>query len=469
MSKVTSTADPTPGLVNLDLDLDVAHKIIKLAEKHGAADVEVLMVKDIYTGFSIENNSINFSSSGIEVGMGIRVIKDRRLGFGFCTDLALVENAVRNAIETSKLAKESLLEFNAKTKVNQIRSIFDPSLLELTVMDGLAIADQLITASTEHDSRVIVTGGGLGYGGGAVAIVTSTGYEFEYQATGINGGVSTLVKDKTISTGFEYEQSRRNNIDFREVGRTAAELAVMGQNPSKVEPGKYTIMFAPHALAQLLEFTVIPSLYGEPANKGETVYSGRVGEKVSSQEFTFIDDGTLENGINTAPIDDEGTPCQKNVLIEKGILKNYLFDLVSGLEFKQPSTGNAVRAEAVGSGRSYKAPPKTKALNFTIDGRHRPRGILVSDLDRALIIHDVLGAHTANPASGDFSVNSPTLFKINKGELAGPGKQVMLSGNMPELLDNITAIGDDIKDVGGGLSPVAVRIPSIVIEDVKII
>ena len=453
------------------LDLDIGHKVLKLAEKLGAAEAEVFMIKAAATDFSIEKNSVKFASSSTEFGMGIRVIIDKRLGFGFCTDLPHAEQSIKNALCTAKLGKELEFGFISESEHREISSIFDKTVLELTVADGLDRTHELISACIEIDNRIIIPGGGVGYGGGSVALLTSNNIELEYKGTGIYGGVSTILKDKTTSTGFDSDHSRRNDLDYSTIGKHAAKLALDGQNPKTVDSGEYPIIFTPEAISELLEFTVLPGLYGEQAMKGETFYSNRLGEQVAPENISLIDDGTLEKGINTAPIDDEGTPTQSTILVENGILKKYLFDRLSALEFNEISTGNANRAEGFGGGRSYKTTPKTKVQNFTIKSKSdtKPVETLISEIKNGLVIHELLGAHTANSASGDFSVNSPTLFKITNGELSAAGKQVMVSGNMGRLLERIRAIGNDYKNMGGGLTPVAFRIPSILIDDVKII
>jgi PmbA protein len=464
---INRSSDLTPEEITLDLDEGL--KIIKLAEKSGAHSVEVFIIKGVDSNFSIENDTVNFSSSSSEFGVGIRIIKDKHLGFGYCTNLSQTEVAIKNALNATKLTKKQDFDFPYSKKPQNFPSIYDKSILELPVKDGLEFSKILIESVKEVDNRVIVTGGGVGYGGGVVGIVNSNGLEIEYKGTGIFGGVSTLLRDKTVSTGFEYDYSRNNDIKLEKVGKLAAELAIKGQDPVKLEPGIYDVMFTPHALTELLEFSVIPGLYGEQANKGETAYSGKLGEEVVSNDISVIDDGILENGINTVPIDDEGTPSQRSVLVENGILKSYLFDALSAKEFNTDSTGNAVRAENLGSGKSYKAVPKTKATNFTIEGNNKQLDELMGDLKLAVNIHQLLGAHTANQASGDFSVNSPNLFLIENGEVTKACKQVMISGNMPKLMKQITGLGDDYKNVSGGLTPIASRLPSVVIEKVKII
>ena len=396
----TPPAPEERSLEDIVLNLDDAHKLIELAEKLGATETEVFMIKAVSTDFSIEKDTVKFASSGTEFGMGIRLIKEKHLGFGYCTSPSNAEQAIKNALSTAKLGKTLEFEFIKKDALCEMQSIFDSKILELTVEEGLQSAHQLITASKELDERIIITSGGVGYGGGSIALVTSDGVELGYRGTGIYAGISTLLKDKTVSTGFEFAHARRNDIDYSKIGTLAAELALNGQNPEVVEPGKYPVIFTPEAISELLEFTIIPALYGEQAMKGETFYSKLVGEQVIAPEISFIDDGTLENGINTAPIDDEGTPTNRTILVENGILKRYLFDSISALEFHENSTGNAMRTEGIGGGRSFRALPKTKAQNFMVCGRTKPRDALISELDNGLVIYELLGAHTANPASG---------------------------------------------------------------------
>ena len=456
---------------DIALNLDDAHYLLKLADKLGASDAEVFMIKAAGTDFSIEKDVVKFASSSTEFGIGIRVIKEKCTGFGYCTSVDHAEQAVKNALSITKLQKATEFEFIPKQQYNKIPSIFDDSIINLTVTDGLAGINQLITASKEVNDQISVTGGGIGYGGGTVALVTSAGVELEYRATGIFGGVSTLLRDKTVSTGFEFASSRKNDLNYSEIGRIAAELAINGQNPQPVEPGNYPVIFTPEAIAELIESTIIPGLYGEQAMKGETFYSNKIGTSVAPNQISFIDSGILENGINTAPWDDEGTPSQETILMENGVLKRYLYDRNSAVEFNESSTGNGMRTEGYNSNRSYRAIPKTKGSNFLVTSKDKciPKEDLICEQKNGLIIHELLGAHTANPASGDFAVNSPMLFKIKDGSIEAAAKQVMISGNMAQLIKQIIALGDDFKTVSGGLSPVAFRIPSIAIDKVKII
>jgi PmbA protein len=155
-------------------------------------------------------------------------------------------------------------------------------------------------------------------------------------------------------------------------------------------------------------------------------------------------------------------------LIKNGILKGFMFDIDTASKFDTQSTGNGLRCERWATSRSYKAPPKTVCRNFVVEGNSKKVEDLISEVENGLLVYEVLGAHTSNPASGDFSVNSSSLFKIEKGEVAYPVKSAMLSGNLPECLKKVRGIGDDYKHKTGGLSPVGFYIPTYCLDGVTV-
>jgi len=459
--------------VNLDTELSEARKLIELGLKLGADEIELFLLKSGGTSFSIEKNAVGFASSGLDFGLGIRVIKDKRIGFSYCSKLDLAEPAIKQAIDISKLGKVSDLSFPTTTKdiAPSINNIFDPKVPALTPEDGLEKVSELIDSAKEVNNDINVAGGGVGFGEDRIAILNSNGLEIMDKGTGIYGGVSTVLepKDGDVATGFEYIESRIFNYDFSDIGRIGAELAVASQNPKKIESKTMDVVFTPYAFIHLLEYTIIPALYGEPARKGESVYSGKIGDQVTIPDVSWYDDGTLENGLNSGAVDDEGVPSRKAELVKDGILKNYLYDLGTATEFETESTGNAQRAERLGSSTSYKVPPSTKGRNFVMEAKnHVSYDTLISEVQDGILVYDIMGAHTANPASGDMSVNSTILFKIDKGEVTHPCKQVMLSGNVPELMKNIVALADDFRFLSGGLTSISAKLPSVRIGNVKV-
>jgi PmbA protein len=166
-------------------------------------------------------------------------------------------------------------------------------------------------------------------------------------------------------------------------------------------------------------------------------------------------------------MDEEGHPSRKNVLVEDGILKMFLYDEFSAIESGMKSTGNALHADRMESGTTYKVPPTTCARNIMFNGPTMSEEEMIRSTKNGVLVLDVLGAHTANRASGDFSVAIYSGYAIKDGELAYPLKGGMIGGNMPQMLAGI-ALADNFKLVGAGMSPASGYVPSVRFENVRV-
>lgn len=448
--------------------LGIAEKIVRIALNKKAEQSEVFIMKSKGTSLSIEKNSLGFSSSGEDFGIGIRVVKDNGIGFSYCTDISKAEKSIEQALKSSKLTKVKNYEFPYPQKTKKIKNLFDKKIIDFSVEDCLDNIKTIIESAKEVNKDIIISNGGISYGEICNAIANSNKLAMEEKGTGIVCNAITVLKKKTISTGFEFSFSRTFNSKFEEIGRNAGEMALNAQNPKSSEQKSQAVIFTPYALGAIMEFATVPTFYGDSANKGESVYSNKIGKEVCSENLTLIDDATYEGGLCSSSFDDEGEPSKKTILVEDGILKNFLYDNLKAKEYNSEPTSNAVRCERFSTSRTYKALPSIKSRNFIIHGKTTKYEELIKDTKEGILVYDILGAHTVNPASGDFSVNSSIVFKIKKGEIAYPLKPIMLSGNFPNCLKNVSQIGNDFKILGGSLSTVSFVIPSLKIENVKI-
>ncbi|MDI6916236.1 MAG: TldD/PmbA family protein [Thermoplasmatales archaeon] len=448
--------------------IDIGKKILNMALKLGADEAEIFLVKNSGTSFSIERNSVNFASSNMSYGIGIRILKNKKIGFAFCTKEAQAEKAVKNALSSSKLGKETKFIFPEPGKTKKIENLYDKKIVEISPEEGEGFVKDIVETALDVDKNIIISSGGVGYSEEHLAIVNSKGIEIEDKGTGIGGSATAVLKKKNTATGFEILSSRMLDIDFNIVGKNAAGLAVKTLNPRKCGSKNMTVLFTPYALSSLLEFTTIPALYADKVHKGESIYSNRIGEAVSSEILTVVENGSMPNGLNSAIADDEGIPSKRTELIKNGVLKNYLYDVLTSAEYDKESTGNAVRSEKWSSSRTFKTMPSIKSRNFIINGKTEKIEKLISGVKEGILVYDAMGAHTSNPASGRFSINSSILFKIEKGEIVYPVKQVMISGNMGDCLKNVSGIGDDFRKLPGGLSTVSVIAPTVRVENVRV-
>jgi len=448
--------------------LDCARRIVEAALDKGADEAEVFSLKGEGTGLAIERNIISSISGGAEQGIGIRVLKDGKLGFSYCTDESKSKEAISRALSISKLGRESDFTFPEPEKSRPVEKLFDERIAKYSAEEALEATSGLVEIALGVHPDIIVSRGGVGFGWGSFVVANSKGLEVESTGTYIGAGVYTVLKGEDMSTGFMDFSSRIFNIDFDVIGREASELAVKGQGARKVDTKEMDVVLTPDAASNLMEFLIAPALYGEAAHKGESVYSEKLDEIVAHESLSIVDDGALPGGLNSAEADDEGVSSKRTELISKGVLKGFLYSQGTALEYGEKNTANAMRAERLSSSRNYKSPPTVKARNIVVEGECRKVDELIGDVKEGVLVYDVLGAHTANPASGDFSVNSSMIFKIESGEVAHPIKSAMLAGNFPEALKNLKGIGDDYKLVSGGLTPISFHIPSMSLEGIRV-
>jgi PmbA protein len=451
--------------------LGMVQRAVDKALQLDADQVEAFAMLGRDTSFSVKRNRLEFGSQHEDFGIGIRVLKDRRIGFSYCTSDKGAAGAVSNAIDISWHSKplDGSVEnaFALDTKLSEAARVFDSKIFEMDPGHAAEMARQLIDAA-ESVEKSLNLSGGAGYGVGRIAIANSNGLHAESARTFLSGGIWAMYKGESASVGSEWKSSHVMDIDFQEIGRTAADLALAGRGPRRLEKTDLPVVFHQDALSNMLEFITCPSMVGPTFQKGESVYSGRMSERVASELLDMRDDALLPNGPNTDIMDDEGVPSTSTSLLQAGVLNGAVYDNASSQSYGVQPTGNALRSEQWSSSRSFKAMPKASIRNLVIGGKTISKEKLMAEVGEGIYVHEVLGAHTSNPASGDFSVSVPQLFKIENGEVAHPLKQVMLGGNWPKALENIIAIGDDHKGMKGHLSPVGLHIPTMAVGGIKI-
>jgi PmbA protein len=254
--------------------------------------------------------------------------------------------------------------------------------------------------------------------------------------------MDTIARAADVATGSEFFISRSYQPSLEEVGRAAAEMACSSLGGVKAESGTFDVLLRPLAMAELLEYTLLPALAADDVQKGRSSLRGRVGEKISSESLVIADDGLVPGGMDSSAFDGEGVPSQRTVLIDGGILKGYIYDSYTAGKEGVPSTGNAVRS-------GYSDVPRVGNRNLIVSSPDA-RDLLAET--KGYLVNGLIGAHTANPISGDFSVEAKNAFLIAPGEEAKPIRSLMLAGNFFELLKDIE-IGRDVRAIGAIVTP----------------
>ena len=445
--------------------LAIAKKAVDAGTAPGV-QCEAFVQKSRHTSITVEGGNVTFGSMDGDYGVGIRAIKDRRAGYAYCSNETL-DYGIKQAIAATKFSKPGDYAFHDDTNYSGARSLFDNHVASMVPEDGISLARDMVEGAS-YDERALPSRGGIGFGTVAMAVANSLGVAVIDEGTFINGSIMSVIKENgMVANGDDYEMSRFLDFNFERIGHTATERAASQLNQKGVETATMAVIMRPNAAFDILCNTVAPALYGSAVKKNESVYVNRIGQQVAAPGLTLMDDGTFNKGLNTFAMDEEGYPSQKNLLIEDGVLKMFLYDEFSAIESGVAPTGNAMHADRLESSTTYKVPPTTGARNIILRGETMSEEEMIKDTKNGVLVLDVLGAHTSNRASGDFSVAIYAGYAIKDGELAYPLKGGMIGGNMPRMLMDAT-LADNYKAVGSGLSPATGYIPSIKFENVHV-
>lgn len=431
--------------------------------KKGAQEAEAYVYEGQATNVGIELGQISKSNRIIDRGLGIRVAVKKAIGFAYTNiieDVTATEDVISRALNAAKGSKpdpywKGLPE---KRPYSIAEKTYDNRLLELRAEDLVEIAAQMLDAASSVNKRVFPIQGGAGVAYLSSAIANSNGIAIFDRGTMMECSLAAVAKEGNTVTPvcFEFSAERNYNVDPAWVGRETGRLATSALKTKRIETKNTKIIFTQFALQELFYYTLINAVKADNIQRNQSPFKDRIGEKVAAENITINDDGLIPGGLRTSTFDGEGVPHQKTTLIEKGILRNFLYDNYTAKKEGRQSTGNASRA-------GYLSTPEIEATNFHIMPGTVAADQIISEIDDGLIIYYLQGAHSSNPVSGEFSVVATPAWEIRKGEIGHSTRGVMLAGNIFELLKNVNMVANNERKMGQLVSP------WILVENVRVI
>ncbi len=430
--------------------VELAVKAVKLAESKGAEEAEAYVSAGRSVSIVFEKLNVKYANQSYDAGIGVRVAKGKRVGFAYATKLdarsieAAIDKALR--IASRKPVDESWVSMTDAKPLPKVEGLYDPEIESLDADSTMKISMELID-NAKIDRRIVAGSGGAGYGFSEYAVANSHGVEASEKGSFIYASIYLIsAQNGETGMGYDFEASRSlKEFDHVIVAKKAADMALSQLGKRPIETGEMDVILHPFAVSAILEGILVPELAGDNAYKGKTPFARLKGEPVASEKLTIIDDGTLKGGYNSSPFDGEGYPTMKKPLIENGFLRNYLYDSYWANKAGEESTGNARR--------SYSSEPYIGATNIIVEPGQKTLQELVSEIENGIYIINLMGVHTANISSGEFSVVASPAYSIRDGEIGSPVKQAMIAGNMRDLLWKVDEVGREVKKVGNVLTP----------------
>jgi PmbA protein len=402
-----------------------------------ADEIEVFYVKGTSVSADLKKKKLNLATTSEDCGLGIRTIHKGRIGSSSTNNPDQWQECLNAAIASGKLATpQDWGGLPDKVQLSRTALSFDASIrIEPFVV--IDLIEKMLEGAAEHP--VEVTAGSAALSSATVTIANSNGVRYSDRHTGVSLSLEAIQRQ---STGYEFDHSPfMDKVDPVSVGERATFFAMESDNGKEIATGEYETLLSPLAYGELLGNVFVPALSGRNVHAGRSRLAQSLGETVTDPQISMYDDPLLKKASGSVRWDAEGTPTRRVDFIREGILKTFAYDLKTAYRFGKTSTASAIRG-------GFGGLPSIGHHNFIVDGKRDE----VAD-ERVVYIHNVVGAHTANPMSGDFSVELSNAFWMEGGVFDVPIRSAMLSGNVFDMHQNISGLGKKSRAIGSMILP----------------
>ncbi len=432
-----------------DMLKSAAYQALNYALKSGA-EVEVYAGSHRKLQIEVAQGRVETLKEAAEAGLGIRIVNSGRLGFAYTSDLkpSALRETVDTALQTSGyMSADPHLNLTPAGLIYPRLDTYDAEINRHPIEEKTALAQQAEKMARAADRRIsMVERSGYEENEFGVAIVNSRGVDVYERGNYCSLYLYTLAEQDGDAQGGFASMSRRSYIDLdpERVAGEAACRALRSLKARGMESKKLPCVFEPYVAVKLLGL-LARMADAEAVFKGKSLLADKVDRSIAAECFSVLDDATLDGGLATFPFDDEGVPAQRHILIDRGRLKGFLYDNQAAHRAGLPSTGHARRM-------SFRSLPSISPSNLIIQAGNMEDKQMVGDLPEGLYVTDLMGLHTANPVSGDFSLGAAGIL-IQKGQLTHPVRGLVIAGNMIEMLQNIDAVGTEVRFFGSRGAP----------------
>jgi len=399
--------------------------------------------------------SFGFLNRSNESGIGVRILDKGSLGFAYGPEASeeLIDAAIRSAKYQFKDACNHIPPYYENYTA---MDLVDHATADLRAEDCISQAVSLERTARDSDSRVKqVRKASFSRSIASSHIVNSHGIDISSESTFVSASIMVMVKEgEDTQSGYEFDLGHcLSEIDIKKIGTRAVRNATDMLFAKKIRTTRIPVVFDNSSTAQMLDF-ISDAFVGENIIKGKSYLRDKRGKTCFSSMITITDNPLDERSTSACPYDGEGCPSRKTVLVEKGNVCGFLYDSYWGMAADEPSTGNSVRG-------GYRSVPVVGIRHMCLEPGREDLTQIMRGLKQLLKITDIMGMHTANPITGEFSIGVNGLL-LEENSVLHPVREAALAGNIYEMFSRVGAVGNDVKEFGHILCP------SLLIEEMDI-
>ena len=416
--------------------MSLVEEVVKYALKLGATEAFATYKNLRSSSAELESDELSRTSFKVSDKLEVAVIVGKRIATAAVSRVRreeafkCVERAYRMALALRP--NEHWNGLPEPKPLSKVEGLYDERIAELPVEEIVEMTKTVLSTAKEVSEKVSVMGGSVTCSVLSVEIASSTGVYASEKYTSMSVTALTVAKEagEVGSFAFEFDASRRLDIDVEGVARSAARKALDSLHLKPIQSFKGSLIMD-YDFAALLFATLAYAYNGYMVWRGSSPLAGKIGEAIASDKLTIIDNGTLPAGLGSSSFDGEGSPTMRKVVVEKGVLRTFLNNTFTARLLNMEPTGNAADILTVAPTNTIVEPGDWSLDELIGDVK---RGLLVSRFSGLIRFQDGIVSGTAKQA-----------FYIEDGEKKYPVRECMIAGNMYEFLKNISALTKEAR------------------------
>ncbi len=438
----------------------LGEEVVSKARKWGADEAEAVLENVKSFNVDVRKGEIESLQKSVSQGLGLRVFINKQFGFGYTSDLSptSVDETIKKTIELARLTEskpwQGLPDFGPQPLSNL--DLYDSDLAKVPDEKKIATAREIEKIALSLDKRITNSyGAGFSNGEREAGLFNSKGISFVLKATqcGFNVGLIAGEGNNMQSGGWSSSKRFYKELDSIEsVAQKAVKLTVEQLGPKPVPTKKVPVIFDRYA-APSFWAGVLGSLNGDAVFRKATFMTNSLNQEIASPMITVVDDPTIPRFVASSPVDGEGNVTRRNILIDKGVLKMFLYD-------SQIARKAGVKVNTMANRGSYRSLPSASFLNVIVQNGKDSFDSLLKDVKEGLYVKGLRGSGT-DATTGAFSVGCNG-FWIENGAAAFPVDGVTLGGTTLEILKGIDKVANDL-DMRSSLNSPSFRVKEITV------
>ncbi|HLJ57574.1 MAG TPA: metallopeptidase TldD-related protein [Chthonomonadaceae bacterium] len=439
---MTAATAPTIDLQQFAVD------IVSRAVRAGASDAEVTIREGDEFSATVRLGEVETLKESGSRGVGLRVLVAADNGYRVASTSSSdfspdgIEHLVSGAVALARVT--SIDPFAGLADASEFGSLpgdlrlCHDDVYSLPTEQRIAWARRAEAAAMSVDTRLVNSdGAGFDAATGRRIFANSRGFTGEFRSSYCSIAVSPIAQGANgeMQRDYWWSQARafRDLEQPEAVGQEAARRTLRMLDARRVPTQQAPVVFAPE-VARGLVGAIFDAAAGDAIYRGASIFAGKLGSQVAAESVTVVDDSTIPGGFGTSPFDAEGLPSRRTVIVEHGILRNYILNTYAGRKLGMKSTGNA--------GRGLAGNPYLTSGNLFLEAGAQSPEEIIRGIERGLYVTRLLG-HGVNLVTGDYSRGAAGLW-IENGAFTFPVQEITIAGNLRDMLRNITALGNDL-------------------------